>query len=337
MTTTTSTDDTAGRGTLSSAEASEHAAAITALANTAGSAVLGGADTVRMAAVALLCQGHLLLEDVPGVGKTRLARSLAAAVGGEHRRVQFTPDLLPADLTGVNVFNQASGAFDFQPGPIFANVVVADEINRAAPKTQAALLEVMEERLVTVDGVRYVAPDPFLIVATQNPVEFDGTYPLPEAQLDRFLMRLSLGYPDEAAEIAIMRRRGLPDPDDLRPAADAAGLERLRAAGERVHVGDAVYAYIRAVADATRNHPRLRLGLSPRATAALAHAARHLALALGRPYVIPEDVERLAAPVWAHRLVLTPEAQVGGANPADLLSEVLRQVPAPQPEAVVGG
>ncbi|TDQ54994.1 AAA family ATPase [Actinorugispora endophytica] len=320
---------------LSPAEAGDHAAVIDGLTAAIGSTVVGTAETARLALVAMLCQGHILIEDVPGVGKTRLARALAACVGGDHRRVQFTPDLLPSDLTGVNVFNQATREFDFHAGPVFANVVVADEINRAAPKTQAALLEVMEEGLVTVDGVRYVVPDPFLIVATQNPVELDGTYRLPEAQLDRFLMRLSLGYPDSEAEFAIMRSTGLPEPETLNGAADAQDLARVRAAAGRVHVADSVYGYIRAIAESTRGHSRLRLGLSPRATAALAGAARAYAVARGRTYVIPEDVQRLAAPVWAHRLVLTPEALVSGRSELDVLDEVLAGVAAPQPEQAV--
>ncbi len=285
--------------------------------------------------MALLCGGHVLVEDVPGVGKTRLARSLAASFGGSHRRVQFTPDLLPSDLTGVNVFNQETREFDFHAGPVFANVVVADEINRAAPKTQAALLEVMEEGLVTVDGVRYAVPDPFIVVATQNPVELDGTYRLPEAQLDRFLMRLSLGYPDRNAEFAIMRGGGLPEPESLKGSADAETLDRVRKAAARVHTADTVYGYVRDIAEATRSHPRLRLGLSPRATAALVGAARTYALTRGRPYVIPEDVQRLAAPVWAHRLVLTPEALVSGQTETDVLGEVLAGIAAPQPEQAV--
>jgi MoxR-like ATPase len=314
------------------AEAADHAATIGRLISAIGTAVLGRPEAVRLAVVALLCEGHILIEDVPGVGKTRLARAVAACVGGEHRRVQFTPDLLPSDLTGVNVFNQATREFDFHAGPVFANVVVADEINRAAPKTQSALLEAMEERLVTVDGVRYAVHDPFLIVATQNPVELDGTYRLPEAQLDRFLVRLSLGYPDEDTEVAIMRGTSLAVPERLGPVLDQAALRRVRAAVQRVHVSEAVYRYIAGLAAATRAHPRLRLGVSPRASASLARAARAYALSRGRAYVVPEDVDLLAAPVWEHRLVLTSEALVGGATGAGVLADVLAAVPAPQPE-----
>ncbi|MFC3998128.1 AAA family ATPase [Nocardiopsis sediminis] len=321
--------------TLSTTEAADHGALIGRLTAAIGSAVAGAAGTVHLAVVALVSEGHILVEDVPGVGKTRLARSLAASVGGDHRRVQFTPDLLPSDLTGVNVFNQASREFEFHPGPIFANVVVADEINRAAPKTQSALLEVMEERLVTVDGVRYSVPDPFLIVATQNPVESSGTFRLPEAQLDRFLLRLSLGYPDEAAEMAIMRGTSLPAPESLAPVADAAALAAVRDAVRRVHVADSLYGYILTLARATRNHPHLRLGVSPRATAALAHAARAYALSRGRAFVIPEDVDALVAPVWAHRLVLTPDSLVSGRSEAGILAEVAAAAPAPQPEQAV--
>lgn len=336
MTTTSSNDDTGrAHAALSATEANDHAATVDGIAAAIGSAVAGAAETARLALVALLCRGHILLEDVPGVGKTRLARSLAASVGGGHRRVQFTPDLLPSDLTGVNVFNQETREFEFHAGPLFANVVVADEINRASPKTQAALLEVMEEGRVTVDGVRYAVPDPFIVVATQNPVELDGTYRLPEAQLDRFLMRLSLGYPDREAEFAIMRGDGLAEPRSLKGTADMETIVRVREAAARVHTAATVYGYVRDIAEATRSHPRLRLGLSPRATAALVGAARTYALIRGRTYVIPEDVQRLAFPVWAHRLVLTPEALVSGQTEADVLGEVLAGIAAPQPEQAV--
>ncbi|MFC7326636.1 AAA family ATPase [Marinactinospora rubrisoli] len=297
--------------------------------------VLGKADVVRLALTALLSDGHILLEDVPGVGKTTLARAIAACVGADWRRIQFTPDLLPSDVTGVTVFNQAEHTFEFHPGPVFAAVVIADEINRASPKTQAALLEVMEERHVTVDGVRHPVPEPFLVVATQNPVEMDGTYRLPEAQLDRFLVRLSLGYLDSDAELAVLRGERLASPDDLEPVTDTAGIARLAAAARRVHIHDAIFEYVLRLAQATRSHSELRVGLSTRATLALTGAARTAALADGRPFVVPEDVKRLAVPVWAHRLVLTSEAAVGGRDAATLLAEVLDDTPAPQPVRTV--
>ncbi|CAL9507135.1 ATPase RavA [Nocardiopsis dassonvillei] len=294
-------------------------------------ALLGKSEVVRLALVAMLCQGHVLLEDVPGTGKTTLARAVAAVAGGDWRRVQFTPDLLPSDVTGVTIFNQATREFEFRPGPVFANVVIADEINRASPKTQSALLEVMEEQAVTVDGVRYAVPSPFLVVATQNPVEMSGTYRLPEAQLDRFLMRLSLGYADAAAEIAIMRGDALTSPEDLKPVLDEEDTRRLREDARRVFVHDSVYEYILRIAHATRGRAELSVGLSTRSTVAMARTARMFALVSGRPYVEPEDVKYLARAVWAHRLVPSPEASIGGRGGADVLEEILRDTPAPPP------
>ncbi|RKS06181.1 MoxR-like ATPase [Nocardiopsis sp. Huas11] len=296
-----------------------------------GSAVLGKTDVVRLALVAMLTQGHILLEDVPGTGKTTLARAIAAAVGGEWRRIQFTPDLLPSDVTGVTVFHQGTREFEFHPGPVFANVVVADEINRASPKTQSSLLEVMEERTVTVDGHAHAVPSPFLVVATQNPVEMSGTYRLPEAQLDRFLMRLTLGYADPAAELAIIRGDRLTSPGDLKPSTDPERMAWIRQSANRVHVHDAVYEYILRVAHATRAHASLSVGLSTRSTVAMVQAMRMLALTSGRPHVEPEDVKLLAQPVWAHRLVLSPEASVGGRGGSDVLAEILTETPAPSP------
>ncbi|WP_017586190.1 AAA family ATPase [Nocardiopsis ganjiahuensis] len=312
-------------------EAAVQADAFDTMASSVGTALLGKAEVVRLALVALLAQGHILLEDVPGTGKTTLARAIASTVDGVWRRVQFTPDLLPSDVTGVTVFNQATREFEFHPGPVFANVVIADEINRASPKTQSALLEVMEEGAITVDGVRHAVPVPFLVVATQNPVEMSGTYRLPEAQLDRFLMRLTVGYADPAAELAIIRGDRLTSPEALLPHTDAERMDQVRRVARRVHVDDAVYEYVLRVARSTRDHPALSVGLSTRATVAMAHTARTLALVSGRPYATPEDVKTLAQPVWAHRLVLSPEASVGGRSGTDVLAEILEATPAPQP------
>ena len=309
-----------------------------ALTRNIGQVVLGKTEAVRLALTALFAGGHLLVEDVPGVGKTTLARAVAASVRGAWRRIQFTPDLLPSDVTGVTIFNQASREFEFHNGPIFANVVIADEINRASPKTQSALLEVMQERYVTVDGVRHPVPTPFLVVATQNPVEMDGTYRLPEAQLDRFLIRLSVGYPDEATEVDVLRggaaRR---DPDDLHEITDTASIAELSALAGRVYVHDVAYHYIVALARATRVHPDVRLGLSPRGAIALTWASQAYALAAGRPYVLPEDVKTLAEPVTAHRLVLTPDAQLRGQTASGVVGSVLDSVPVPQPAAAATG
>jgi MoxR-like ATPase len=304
------------------------------LATNVESVILGKPEVVRLALTALLAEGHILIEDVPGVGKTTLARAIAASVKGQWRRIQFTPDLLPSDVTGVTIFNQASRSFEFHPGPVFANIVIADEINRASPKTQSALLEVMDERYVTVDGVRHPVPRPFLVVATQNPVEMDGTYRLPEAQLDRFLMRLSVGYPSESVEIEVLRGAAAGrDPDALEAIADTATVSQLIRLAHRVHVADQLYAYAVRLATATRNHPQVRVGVSPRGVIALTRAACAYALADKRGYVIPEDVKALIEPVFAHRLLLSPDAQVRGVAPGEVLREVVESVPAPTPVA----
>ncbi|NJC65410.1 MoxR family ATPase [Planosporangium flavigriseum] len=304
------------------------------LAANVESVVLGKPQVVRLALTALLAEGHILLEDVPGVGKTTLARAVAASVQGQWRRIQFTPDLLPSDVTGVTIFNQATHGFEFHPGPVFANIVIADEINRASPKTQSSLLEVMEERKVTVDGIPHPVPRPFLVVATQNPVEMDGTYRLPEAQLDRFLMTLSMGYPDEAVEIDVLRGAAIGhSPEALPAVADTDTVAQLVALAQRVHVADPLLTYAVRLAAPTRTHPQVRVGVSPRGVIALTRAARAYALAAGRAYVVPEDFKALVEPVFAHRLLLSPDAQVRGVSALDVLTEVIEAVPVPAPAA----
>jgi MoxR-like ATPase len=297
--------------------------------------VRGKRDKVELALICLFSEGHLLVEDVPGVGKTTLARSISASVEARWNRIQFTPDLLPSDVTGVSIFNQGGNAFEFHAGPIFANVVVADEINRGSPKTQSALLEVMEERRVTVDGRAHPVPRPFMVIATQNPVDMDGTYPLPEAQLDRFLMRISMGYPDHASEVAVLA--GTPTGamlDTMPPVATRDDVARMVEFATRIHVATPIYDYLVHVVAATRGHQDLRLGASPRASLALLRAARVRAAAAGRPYVLPEDIKALAVPVIAHRLIVTPEAELRGRAAADVVAEVLSSVPVPQAAGV---
>ncbi|WP_428982981.1 AAA family ATPase [Phytohabitans maris] len=301
------------------------------LADNIGAVVLGKPQVVRLALTALFAQGHVLLEDVPGVGKTTLARAMAATIHGQWRRIQFTPDLLPADVSGVTIFNQATRGFEFHPGPVFANVVIADEINRASPKTQSALLEVMEERTVTVDGVRHPVPRPFLVVATQNPVEMDGTYRLPEAQLDRFLVKLSVGYPSEAVEIEVLRGATMRSPEALEAIADTNTIGQMIAMAQRVHIADPLYAYAVRLAAATRNHPQVRVGVSPRGVIALTRAACAYALIEGRGFVLPEDMKTLLEPVFAHRVLLTSDAQLRGVTAADVLNDAIEQVPVPLP------
>jgi MoxR-like ATPase len=292
--------------------------------------IQGKPEVVRLAVTCVLAEGHLLIEDVPGLGKTSIARALARSTGGSLRRIQFTPDLLPGDITGVMVYNQGTADFQFHPGGIFANVVVADEINRGTPKTQAALLEVMEERTVTVDSLRYDVPRPFLVVATQNPIDMDGTYRLPEAQLDRFLMRIAVGYPDLDAELRIVQgdRSGI-GPDQLRPVVDTATLTAAIAAVRQVHLDPAVSSYAVRLCVATRQHPLVRLGASPRGSLALVRAASAFAATEARGFVTPDDVRAVAEPVLSHRLILTPEAEIRGDRAADVLDQVLRETPAP--------
>jgi MoxR-like ATPase len=301
------------------------------LADAIGTVVLGKPEVVRLALTALFAEGHVLLEDVPGVGKTTLARAVAATVRGQWRRIQFTPDLLPTDVSGVTIFNQASRGFEFHPGPVFANIVIADEINRASPKTQSALLEVMEERRVTVDGVPHTVPQPFLVVATQNPVEMDGTYRLPEAQLDRFLVKLSVGYPDEEVEVEVLRGAAHRSPDALEPVTDTATVGEMAQMARAVHIADPLYGYAVRLAAATRTHAAVRVGVSPRGVIALTRAASAYALIHGRGYVLPEDLKTLLRPVFAHRVLLTPDAQLRGVTADDVLDDAVRAVPVPLP------
>ncbi len=292
--------------------------------------IRGKHDVIRLSLVCLLARGHLLIEDVPGVGKTSLAKALARSVGGTCRRIQFTPDLLPSDVTGVSVWNRVSGAFEFRPGGVFADIVLADEINRASPKTQSALLEAMEERQVTVDGTTHPLSDLFTVIATQNPVELEGTYPLPEAQLDRFLMRLEMGYPDPAAEADILAAHGhQQDLDALRAVTTPAELVSAARTCRTVHISEHLRAYVVALAGATRRHPDVLLGVSTRGALALQHAAQALAACAGREFLLPDDLQQAALPVLGHRIVLTTEAELAGRSPADVVGEVLRTVPVP--------
>jgi MoxR-like ATPase len=292
--------------------------------------IQGKPREVELALVTLVAEGHLLIEDVPGVGKTMLAKAMARSIDCSFRRIQFTPDLLPTDVTGVNVFNQERGDFEFKPGAIFANIVLADEINRASPKTQSALLESMEERQVTVDTVTYQLGTPFVVIATQNPIEHEGTYPLPEAQLDRFMMRVSIGYPGTESELDILATHGVASTlEQLEPVADAPAVAELIDMARRVHVSPSLRRYIVDISDATRSHRDIFLGASPRASIMLLRASRSLAAAEGRDYVIPEDVKGLAVPVLAHRLIVTADASMTGRTPATVLTELLEEVRVP--------
>ena len=292
--------------------------------------IQGKREPVRLALVCLFAEGHLLIEDVPGVGRTSMAKALARSIDGTWSRIQFTPDLLPSDVTGVSVWNRVANEFEFRPGGVFADVVLADEINRASPKTQSALLEAMEERQVTVDTQTYGLPRPFMVIATQNPIELEGTYPLPEAQLDRFLMRIQMGYPSHDAERAILDTRGShASVEELAPVTSAAEIVAAASAVADIHVADNLKAYIVDLVTATRQHRDLALGVSPRGALALQRAARALAASIGRDYVVPDDIKRLAVAVLEHRLLLAPDAQLRGAAPGDVVRELLASVPVP--------
>ena len=296
--------------------------------------IQGKPEVISLVTLCLISQGHLLIEDVPGVGKTSMAKALAVSIDGSFGRLQFTPDLLPTDVVGLTIWNRTTSEFEFRPGPVFSNIVLADEINRASPKTQSALLEAMAESQVTVDGRTYRLHDPFMVIATQNPIEQEGTYPLPEAQLDRFLMRVSVGYPSPESELEILDTHG--DHDalvDIGAVISAADVGRLAAAVRGIHVAPALKGYLVDLAAASRRHPHLTLGMSPRATLALQRVARARAASEGRTYVVPDDLKALAEPVLAHRLLVTPEAQIQGVSAADALAEVLGAVPVPTAKA----
>ncbi|MGE5571646.1 MAG: AAA family ATPase [Bacteroidota bacterium] len=292
--------------------------------------IVGKRDVVRLLLAALLADGHVLVEDVPGVGKTMMARAMAASLGCSFRRIQFTPDLLPQDVTGMSVFNQKTSEFEYRPGPIMANILLADEINRATPRTQSSLLEAMEERQVTVDGVTYRLKRPFLVVATQNPVEYEGTFPLPEAQLDRFMLRIRIGYPEAADEMDMLSRITHGHPiERVEPILDTSQVARLQEAARDVYVEDSLRGYIVRVVASTRTHPDVMLGASPRGSIALLKSAQALAALDGRDFVTPDDIKTLATFALTHRLVLKPESRLRGTAPEEVVEDIVRSVPVP--------
>ncbi|WP_069803520.1 AAA family ATPase [Thermogemmatispora onikobensis] len=312
------------------------AAAVQRVIRNVENVIVGKAEAVTFTLIAVICRGHVLIEDVPGVGKTVLTKSIARSIGCSFKRIQFTPDLLPSDITGVSIYNQKTGNFEFRPGPIMAQIVLADEVNRATPKTQSALLEAMEESQVTVDGRSYPLPEPFMVMATQNPIEYEGTFPLPEAQLDRFMMNISLGYPSPADEINILNSQQHHHPlEDLQQIMTAEELLEIQKQIRTVHVDQSIREYIVAITNATRNHGNIYLGASPRGSLALFRAAQALAAIRGRNYVIPDDVKLMVKPTLAHRIIVTPAARVRSVTSSAILDEILQTVPVPG--AWVGG
>jgi len=292
--------------------------------------IVGKTEVVRLTVIGLLCQGHILIEDVPGTGKTMLAKSLARSIGGSFNRIQFTPDMLPSDVTGVSMFNQKTGEFEYRPGPVMANIVLTDEVNRATPKTQSALLEAMEERQVTVDGVTHRTPSPFLVLATQNPIEYEGTFPLPEAQLDRFMLRISLGYPSPSEEIRMIEAQQIAHPvDSLEQVIPVRDLQAAQAAVRHVTATAEIKRYILEIVTATRRHEDVYVGASPRGSLALFRTAQARAAVLGRDYVVPDDVKTLAVPTLAHRLIVGSAARVRDVDTRAIIQEVMRSLPVP--------
>lgn len=302
--------------------------AITPIIDNIEKVIIGKRSTIELLMVAILCEGHVLLEDVPGVGKTMLARSMAISLGGEFKRVQCTPDLLPNDITGVSIFNQKTSEFEFHPGPVFVNILLVDEINRATPRTQSALLEAMQEVQVTMDGVTYPLPQPFLVMATQNPIEYEGTFPLPEAQLDRFLMRLSIGYPQPSDERILLEKLRRQHPiSHLTTITEPSRITSLQRQVWEIHVDDTLQDYIIAIVAATRQSPELALGASPRASLALLKASQSLAAVRNRDHVLPDDIQALIAPVLTHRLIPTPDAELRGRTQRRILEDLIAAVP----------
>ncbi len=315
---------------LASASSSHHSELVDRIVSNISRVIVGKEESVRFATVALISKGHMLIEDVPGVGKTMLARSLAVTTGCEFRRLQFTPDLLPSDVTGASMYNQQTGQFEFRAGPVMSQMVLADEINRATPKTQSALLEAMGEQQVTVEGVTHQLPKPFMVMATQNPIEYEGTFPLPEAQLDRFFMRVSLGYPEPEDEVAIMDGRESVDPIDMLSAAcDPGEILALQQYADSIYMDALVKRYIVEITGATRRHPDAALGVSPRASINLMKGSKSYAMMHGRDYVIPDDVKAICVPVTAHRVLLSASARMRGNNQSDIVEEILSEVSVP--------
>jgi MoxR-like ATPase len=303
-----------------------------AILNNISRVIVGKHDPTELLLVALLADGHVLVEDVPGLGKTLIAKSLAKSIGGSFKRIQFTPDLLPSDITGFNVYNQQTSQFTFQPGPVMSNVLLADEINRTIPRTQSSLLESMEERQVTIEGKTLPLPHPFFVMATQNPIELEGTFPLPEAQLDRFILRVHLGYPSREEEILILERFQEHDPLlELEAVANPGQLTELQQARKKIRVAAPVKEYIADITRATRSHTALRFGVSPRGSLGLMRVGQALAALRGRAYVLPDDIKHLAIPVLAHRLILNEEERLRGRSQEDVLEEIIDQVPVPAP------